>query len=130
MCLACFLYLFSSVTGTPKSQKHHVYASDLAITGNTLVSKYDIKNKSQMPLDYGPPRLTGKPQKHIRLNSVEMYPDVSTHILLGCFHAYLGRKKHRAYLDPQPEPCKDFLVVYLTQIFAICDAFVQNHDFP
>ena len=82
-----------------------------------------------MPLNSGPPRLIGKPQKHISLNSVGMDQDVSTYIILACFHAYADKMQHMAYPDPQPELCKDFLVVYLTQIFAICDAFVQNRDF-
>ena len=80
-----------------------------------------------MSLDYGPPRLIGKPQKHIRLNGGEMYPDISPKILLDCFHAYAYKNKHMAYPDPRPDPCKDFLVVYLTQIFSICDVFVQKH---
>ena len=123
MCLACFLYFCSSVTGTPKSLKYHVYASDLVVTRNTLVAKYDMNMIPKCSSIMDPRGSLENPQKHICLNSVEMYPDVSTHILLGCFHAYPYKKKHMAYPDPQPEPCKDFLVVYLTQIFSICDAF-------
>ena len=76
-----------------------------------------------MILDYGPPRFIGKPQKPIRL----MYTDISTYILLDFFHDNAYKIKHTAYPDPRPDHCKEFFVIYHTQICSIYVEFVQQH---
>ena len=63
-CLACFLYFCSSVTGPPKSLKHHVYAPDLTITSNTLASKYDVKMNPKGPSIMDPEAHWKPPKTH------------------------------------------------------------------
>ena len=119
----------SSETGTPALLKHHVYASDIAITSNNLVSKYDIKMGPKCSsIMNPPPRKTPSPKTPTpeRFGNVPRYFHIYS---IRVFHAYAYKKKPMAYPDPQPDPCKDFLVVYHTQIFSICDVFVKRYDF-
>ena len=96
------------------------------MASNKLASTSDIKMGHKCPsiMDH---------QAHwktVKTHTPEQCGNVPRYFHVYCFHAYAHKIKHMAYPDPQPDPCKDLLVVYHTKIFSIYVEFVKKHVFP